>query len=136
MVVAFQPHRYTRTRDLFDDFTAVLSDVDALLVLEVYPAGERALPNADGRTLCRGIRARGAVDPVFVSGPAALPEALSRVVRDADVVVLLGAGDIGAIASRLAAVPGQASLPRLESDGEAPVAPGIRMAPGRPGGGR
>lgn len=104
LVVVFQPHRYTRTRDLFEDFTEVLTAADALLVLEVYAAGEKPIPGADSRTLCRAIRARGQVDPVFVSHGEELPETLLGVLRDGDVVLTLGAGDVGALAARL---PGQ-----------------------------
>ncbi len=102
LVLAFQPHRYTRTRDLFEDFTQVLSQVDVLLLLEVYAAGEAPIPGADGRTLSRAIRARGQVDPVFVPGPAALPEALAGVLSGRDVLLTLGAGDIGRAARGLA----------------------------------
>jgi UDP-N-acetylmuramate--alanine ligase len=101
LVVAFQPHRYTRTRDLFEDFTEVLTGVDVLLVLEVYAAGEEPVPGADSRTLCRAIRARGLVDPIFVGEIADLPHALSGVLQDGDVVITMGAGDIGAAALKL-----------------------------------
>lgn len=101
LVVAFQPHRYTRTRDLFDDFSEVLSSVDALVVLEVYAAGEEPISGADSRTLCRSIRARGQVDPVFVAHSEDLARALQGVLHDGDVVITLGAGDIGAISSKL-----------------------------------
>jgi len=102
LVVAFQPHRYTRTRDLFEDFTQVLSEPDVLLVTEVYPAGETPIAGADGRSLCRALRARGQVDPVFVSSADALPEALAGVLNDGDLLLTLGAGDIGGVAPRLA----------------------------------
>jgi len=101
LVVLFQPHRYSRTRDLFEDFTEVLSDVDALLVLEVYAAGEEPVPGADSRTLCRAIRARGQVDPVFIGEQSDLVQTLSGVLHDGDVLLTMGAGDIGAIAQRL-----------------------------------
>ena len=101
LVLAFQPHRYTRTRDLFEDFAEVLSAVDVLLVLDIYSAGEKPLPGADARALCRSIRGRGTVDPVFVSGPDKLMEALAGVVQEGDLVMLLGAGSIGRIAERL-----------------------------------
>ncbi|SCZ50426.1 UDP-N-acetylmuramate--L-alanine ligase [Thiohalomonas denitrificans] len=101
LVVVFQPHRYSRTRDLFEDFTEVLTEADALLVLEVYAAGETPVAGADSRTLCRAIRARGKVDPVFVHGREDLPETLLGVLRDGDVVLTLGAGDIGGIAAAL-----------------------------------
>ena len=95
LVVFFQPHRYTRTRDLMDDFAAVLSGLDVLVVLEVYAAGEAPLTAADGRALCRAIRARGKVDPVF-AGEVSEVEALALdLVRPGDVVLTLGAGDVG-----------------------------------------
>lgn len=95
LVAAFQPHRYTRTRDLFDDFCEILSQVDALLLLEIYPAGEAPIAGADARSLARGIRARGKVEPVYVKAVAELPEALSGVLEDGDVLLTIGAGDIG-----------------------------------------
>jgi UDP-N-acetylmuramate--alanine ligase len=97
LVCAFQPHRYTRTRDLFDDFCAILSTADALLLTEVYAAGETPIENADGRSLARGIRARGKVEPVFVRSVAELPDALDAVVVDNDLVLTLGAGDVGSL---------------------------------------
>jgi len=107
--VAFQPHRYSRTRDLFDDFCAVLSDVDVLLLTEVYAAGEAPLPEADGRALARGIRARGRVEPVFVKSVAEAPGALSGIVRDGDVLLTLGAGDIGNLPHLLELQAGEAN---------------------------
>ncbi|MGB7932779.1 MAG: UDP-N-acetylmuramate--L-alanine ligase [Gammaproteobacteria bacterium] len=104
LVVAFQPHRYTRTHDLFDDFVQVLSGVDVLILGEVYPAGETPISGADGRALCRGIRARGHADPVFVENIADLPAVLKDILRDGDVLLTMGAGDIGAVAARLAGV--------------------------------
>jgi UDP-N-acetylmuramate--alanine ligase len=104
LVVAFQPHRYTRTRDLLDDFAAVLSEPDVLLLTDVYPAGEAPIANADGRALARAVRARGKVDPVFVEHPRNLREALPALLRDNDMLLLLGAGDIGAAAVELAQV--------------------------------
>ncbi len=101
VVVAFQPHRYTRTRELFEDFAQVLSGVDALLLTEVYAAGETPLAGADGRTLSRAIRARGRVDPIFVEDVRKLPEVLLGVLQDGDIVLTLGAGDIGGVAARL-----------------------------------
>ncbi len=101
LVVAFQPHRYTRTRDLFDDFAEVLSHADALLLLEVYAAGEAAIAGADGRSLARSIRNRGRVDPVFVAQVQDLPEALLGVLKDGDLLLTLGAGDIGGMAAEL-----------------------------------
>ncbi len=101
LVVAFQPHRYTRTRDLFEDFARVLCEADVLLLLDVYGAGEDPIPGADGRALCGAIRARGQINPVFVPGVAELPGALEGVVADGDVLLTLGAGDIGQAAGRL-----------------------------------
>ena len=101
LVVAFQPHRYTRTRDLFEDFAAILSEVDALVLTEVYAAGESPIPGADGRTLSRAVRTRGRVDPVFVDRIADLPVALEGVLQEGDVLLTLGAGDIGAVAAGL-----------------------------------
>jgi UDP-N-acetylmuramate--alanine ligase len=101
LVVVFQPHRYTRTRDLFDDFTEVLSDADVLLLTEVYPAGETPIVGADGRALARAIRQRGVIDPIFVSDIEAVPQTLRGVLIDGDVVLTLGAGSIGALANSL-----------------------------------
>ena len=101
VVVAFQPHRYSRTRDLLDDFARVLSATDALLLCEVYAAGEDPVPNADGRALARAIRSRGKVEPVFVENVEALPDALAGVLRPGDLVVTFGAGSIGAVSARL-----------------------------------
>ena len=102
LVVAFQPHRYSRTRDLFDDFAAVLSSVDALVLTEVYPAGEAPIAGADAKALARSIRARGRIDPVVVGGPSDLATVLPDVLRDGDLLLLMGAGDIGAAAQQLA----------------------------------
>jgi len=107
LVVAFQPHRYSRTRDLFDDFCAVLSEVDVLLLTEVYAAGEAPLPEADGRALARGIRARGLVEPVFVKSVAEAPAALSAMLHDGDVLLTLGAGDIGNLPNLLTQQSGE-----------------------------
>ncbi len=101
VVVAFQPHRYSRTRDLMDDFARVLSGTDALLLCEVYAAGEDPVSNADGRALARAIRSRGKVEPVFVERVEDLPEALVGVLRADDLLVTFGAGSIGAVAARL-----------------------------------
>ena len=102
IVMAFQPHRYSRTRDLFEDFSAVLSEVDALVLAEVYSAGEEPVSGADGRSLCAAIRSRGKVNPVFCPQPDDLAATLAGVVRDGDVLLLCGAGNIGAISARLA----------------------------------
>ena len=101
LVVAFQPHRYTRTRDLFEDFSSVLADADTLLLTEVYSAGEESIAGADGRALCAAIRARGQVNPVFVEDINKLPEAILNVVEEGDVLLTLGAGSIGALAAEL-----------------------------------
>jgi UDP-N-acetylmuramate--alanine ligase len=101
LVVVFQPHRYTRTRDLLDDFARVLSTVDALVLTDVYPAGETAIAGADAKALARAIRARGKVDPVLVGQPAELPQALPPLLHDGDLVLLMGAGDIGQAAAIL-----------------------------------
>ena len=103
LVVVFQPHRYSRTRDLFEDFAAVLSRVDVLMLLEVYAAGEAPMAGADGRALARAIRTRGQIDPVFVAELGAVKDVLADIVHDDDVVALLGAGNIGAIAEALVA---------------------------------
>lgn len=98
--VVFQPHRYTRTRDLFEDFVQVLSEPDQLILLEVYPAGEAHIKDADGRSLSRAIRNRGQIEPVFVEQLEQLPEVLENLLQDDDVFVTLGAGSIGAFAQQ------------------------------------
>jgi UDP-N-acetylmuramate--alanine ligase len=103
LVVAFQPHRYSRTRDLFDDFAAVLSNVDVLVLTEVYPAGEAPIAGADAKSLARNIRARGRIDPVVVGSAQELSSVLPDVLRDGDLLLMMGAGDIGAAAQQIAA---------------------------------
>jgi UDP-N-acetylmuramate--alanine ligase len=103
LVLAFQPHRYTRTRDLFEDFVKVLSTVDALVLADVYPAGEAPIVAADGRALVRAVRVTGQVEPVFVEALADVPAAIRAIVRDGDVVVTMGAGSIGQVPALLAA---------------------------------
>ncbi|WP_414434056.1 UDP-N-acetylmuramate--L-alanine ligase [Alloalcanivorax venustensis] len=103
LVMLFQPHRYTRTRDLYEDFVDVLGGVDQLLMLEVYSAGEDAIPGADTRALMRSLRQRARVEPVFVDDPAKLPELLANVLQDGDLLVTQGAGNVGGIARELAA---------------------------------
>ena len=98
LVVAFQPHRYSRTRDLLDDFAEALSAADRLLVTEVYAAGEAPIAGADGRAICRAIRSRGQVEPVFVPQMEELAALLTGVVQPDDVVLTLGAGNIGSAA--------------------------------------
>jgi UDP-N-acetylmuramate--alanine ligase len=103
LVLAFQPHRYTRTQEQFEDFVQVLSQPDVLVLSEVYAAGEVPIPGADGRTLSRAIRARGQVAPVFVDPVTDLPGVIAGLVQDGDLVLMLGAGDIGAVAAGMAA---------------------------------
>jgi len=102
LVLAFQPHRYTRTRDLFEDFVRVLSSADALLLAEVYPAGEPPLLAADGRALARAVRVAGKVEPVFVEDLSKMADEIRRVARAGDVVLVMGAGSIGNVAAQLA----------------------------------
>ncbi len=113
LVVAFQPHRYTRTRDLMDDFAQVLCEADVLVLTDVYPAGESPIAGADARALARAVRARGKVDPVLVSHPRDFEAALPALLQDQDLLILLGAGDIGKTAAELAA------RGHLKSGGEA-----------------
>ena len=101
VVLVFQPHRYSRTRDLMDDFATVLSDADALVLLDIYAAGEEPIAGADGRTMARAVRTRGAVDPVFVENLEDLADVLGSVLLDGDLVLTMGAGDIGAYALTL-----------------------------------
>ena len=103
IVLAFQPHRFTRTRDLLDDFAEVLSTADVLLVTEVYAAGEAPIADADGRAICRAVRTRGRVEPVFCPRPEDLADALGPLLRDDDVLVTMGAGNISAVAHALPA---------------------------------
>ncbi|MBN8887359.1 MAG: UDP-N-acetylmuramate--L-alanine ligase [Rudaea sp.] len=111
LVVAFQPHRYTRTRDLLDDFANVLSEADVLVLTEVYPAGEAPIASADGRALARAVRARNKAVPVFVEHPRELKTVLPSLLRDGDLVLVMGAGDIGAAVAELAA-PAAAKRPK------------------------
>ncbi len=101
LVLAFQPHRYTRTQEQFDDFVQVLSRADVLVLTEIYPAGEAAIAGAEGRDLARAIRARGQVEPVFIDPVGDLPDVLDGLLQAGDVLLTAGAGDIGAIAARL-----------------------------------
>ena len=102
LVLAFQPHRYTRTRDLFEDFVKVLSTVDVLLLTEVYPAGEAALVAADSKSLARALRVLGKVEPIFIETVDELPSAIHSVVQDNDVILVMGAGSVGRVAPDLA----------------------------------
>jgi UDP-N-acetylmuramate--alanine ligase len=99
LVLAFQPHRFTRTRDCFEDFVKVLSSADAVLLTEVYSAGEAPIVAADGRSLVRAVRVAGKVEPLFVETTTELPQAIVNTVQDADVVIVMGAGSIGQVAS-------------------------------------
>jgi UDP-N-acetylmuramate--alanine ligase len=101
VLLAFQPHRYTRTRDCFEDFVGVLGSADALILTEVYAAGEAPVIAADGRALARALRVAGRVDPVFVENVAELPQTILEVARDGDVVITLGAGSIGGVPGKL-----------------------------------
>ncbi|HTQ35588.1 MAG TPA: UDP-N-acetylmuramate--L-alanine ligase [Steroidobacteraceae bacterium] len=102
IVLVFQPHRYTRTRDLLDDFARVLATADTLLVTEVYAAGEAPIDGADGRAICRAVRGRGKVEPVFVPAVEEIPAALAGLVKAGDVIAMMGAGSISAAAHELA----------------------------------
>ena len=101
IVLVFQPHRYSRTRDLMDDFASVLSDADVLVLLDVYAAGEEPLAGADGRAMARAVRSRGSVEPVFVESLQELPPVLGDLLADGDLLLTMGAGDIGAYAAGL-----------------------------------
>lgn len=102
LVLAFQPHRYTRTRDLFEDFVKVLSSTDALVLAEVYAAGEQPIVAADGRSLAHALRVLGKVEPVFVEDIADMPATIADIVRDGDVVITMGAGSISGVPAQLA----------------------------------
>ena len=101
LVMIFQPHRYTRTRDCFEDFIEVLNQVDELILMDVYPAGEDPIVGADGRALCRSIRLRGHVEPYFVPSPDQVPATLADIIRDGDIVLTQGAGNVGKMAKIL-----------------------------------
>ena len=109
VLLAFQPHRYTRTQDLIDDFGKALSGADVLCVTEVYAAGEVAIAGADGRAICRAVRSRGQIEPLFVARVEELAEVLRGLIRDGDVIVAMGAGNISAVAHQL---PGALTTPR------------------------
>jgi UDP-N-acetylmuramate--alanine ligase len=108
ILLAFQPHRFTRTRDLFEDFVRVLSTVDELVLADVYPAGEAPIVGADGRSLARSVRLAGKVEPLFVEKTSEMRDAVLSRVRDGDVVVTMGAGSIANLAPELA-------IPRLRT---------------------
>jgi UDP-N-acetylmuramate--alanine ligase len=105
LVLAFQPHRYSRTRDLFEDFVKVLSAPDVLLLSEVYPAGEAPIVAADGRALARSLRAGGKIEPIFVETIAEMPAAILQAVKDGDVVLTMGAGSISGVPGQLTSQP-------------------------------
>jgi len=109
LVLAFQPHRYTRTRDCFEDFVKVMGQADAVLLTEVYAAGESPIVAADGRSLARALRVAGKVDPVFVDEVTLLPEEIRAFARDGDVVIAMGAGSIGAVPARVVELSGGAA---------------------------
>jgi len=117
LLLAFQPHRYTRTRDLFEDFVRVLCGVDALVLTEVYPAGEAPIVAADGRSLARAVRVAGKVEPVFVEGVAQMRDAVLAAARDGDVVVTMGAGSIGGLAAELSRSAPRAGVVELRGRG-------------------
>jgi UDP-N-acetylmuramate--alanine ligase len=121
MVLAFQPHRYTRTRDLFEDFVKVLCSVDALVLAEVYPAGEPAIIAADGRALMHALRVAGQGEAVFVEDIQLMPQAIMQMARDGDVVITMGAGSIGSIPNKL--------LGKSDADatGKIPAMPGAAL---------
>ena len=101
LIVIYQPHRFTRMRDLFEDFSDILSQPDRLIVFDVYPAGEKPIPGSDGRSLCRAIRSRGKVDPIFLENKKSVFEVLPDVVKENDLLLTLGAGDIGSLSLKL-----------------------------------
>ena len=101
LVALFQPHRYSRTRDLYEDFVRVLSEPDVLLLMDVYPAGEKPIAGAEGRALCRSIRQRGAIDPVFIERDEDVAQVLSKVLKPGDLLLTQGAGDVGSLAITL-----------------------------------
>ena len=101
LVMAFQPHRYSRTRDLYENFVKILSTTDVLLLMEVFPAGEKPLAGADSRSLCGSIRQRGDIDPIFIERGESLETPLKRILKPGDLLLLQGAGDVGSIAQEL-----------------------------------
>jgi UDP-N-acetylmuramate--alanine ligase len=109
LVIAFQPHRYTRTRDCFEDFVKVMGSADALLLSEVYAAGEPPIVAADGRALARALRVAGKVEPVFVDDIADMPRAVLDNARGGDVVITMGAGSMGSVAPQVVELVGDAA---------------------------
>ncbi|MDA1290545.1 MAG: UDP-N-acetylmuramate--L-alanine ligase, partial [Proteobacteria bacterium] len=102
LVMVYQPHRYSRTKDLYEDFVEVLGEADVLLLLEVYSAGEKKIASADSRSLCRSIRLRGKVDPVYVKEESEVQGILRDLVRPGDIILTQGAGSVGSLAKQLA----------------------------------
>jgi UDP-N-acetylmuramate--alanine ligase len=109
LVLAFQPHRYSRTRDCFEDFVKVIGQADAVLLAEVYAAGEAPIVAADGRALMRALRVAGKVEPVFVEAIEEMPQAILHKARDGDVVLCMGAGSIGQVPGKVMEQAGAAS---------------------------
>jgi UDP-N-acetylmuramate--alanine ligase len=101
IVTVFQPHRFSRTSDLFDEFSQVLADSDALVLTDIYPAGERPIDGIDSGALCQSVRARGRVNPVLISDVSDLQQELPLMLEDGDLVLLLGAGNIGQVAQEI-----------------------------------
>jgi len=101
LVMVYQPHRYSRTRDLYDDFVNVLADANVLLLMEVYPAGEEPIPGADSRKLCNSIRQRGQLDPIYIERGVDLAPLVKPLLRAGDILLCQGAGDIGGLAPKL-----------------------------------
>ncbi len=106
LVMAYQPHRYTRTRDLYDDFVRVLSELDVLILLEVYAAGEEPIPGADGKALGQGVRQRGSINPLFADTPEEALGLLPGILQSGDVLLVQGAGNVNQISNRLVAEGG------------------------------
>ena len=115
LVLAFQPHRYTRTRDCFEDFVKVMGQADAVLLSEVYSAGESPIVAADGRALARALRVAGKVEPLFVADIADMPQTILGNAHDGDVVLCMGAGSIGSVAGQVVAMSATATEPQVNA---------------------
>ncbi|MDE2415593.1 MAG: UDP-N-acetylmuramate--L-alanine ligase, partial [Comamonadaceae bacterium] len=118
LVLAFQPHRYSRTRDCFEDFVKVLGSADAVLLTEVYAAGEAPIVAADGRSLARALRVAGSVEPVFIDDIADLPQRIAGGARDGDVVLCMGAGSIGGVPAKVVELLEKNELPAQEGQAQ------------------
>ncbi|GHA04497.1 UDP-N-acetylmuramate--L-alanine ligase [Oceanisphaera arctica] len=116
LVTIYQPHRYSRTRDLYEDFVDVLSKSDVLILLEVYSAGEAPIPGADSRALCRSIRSRGHMEPIYVATPDEVPQVLAELLQDGDLVLTQGAGNVGGLARKLGQL--RLSIEAMKQQGE------------------